>query len=109
MGQALRRGVGEGRGGRGTLSGGRAAGRGRRAGVRSSLRLARICLGALLWPCAPLRAQDRPVRLSEGRFTVVTDEANAALARSLLESALSTDTFPGLARPKSRVTLVIAA
>jgi hypothetical protein len=57
----------------------------------------------------PLQAQDAPVRLSEGRFTVVADRADAPLARSLLEYALSTDTFPGLPRPRERVTLAIAA
>ena len=53
--------------------------------------------------------QTASVRLSEGRLTVVADQANAALARSLLDHALRTDTFPGLPRPRARVTLAIAA
>lgn len=56
----------------------------------------------------PPTAQEARVRLTEGRFTVVADETNGALARSLLEHALRTDTFPGLPRPRARVTLVIA-
>jgi hypothetical protein len=48
-------------------------------------------------------------RLSAGRFTVVADASNEALARSLLEYAIRTDTFPGLRRPRARVTLVIAS
>jgi hypothetical protein len=47
--------------------------------------------------------------LHEGRFTILADRANATLARSLLDRALSTDTFPGLGRPTAAVTLVIAA
>ncbi|MDQ3996926.1 MAG: hypothetical protein M3303_07895 [Gemmatimonadota bacterium] len=65
-----------------------------------------VCMCVLV---PPLRAQDAPIRLSEGRFTVVADRANAPLARSLLEYALSTDTFPGLPRPRARVTLAMAA
>jgi hypothetical protein len=57
----------------------------------------------------PVCAQDPRVRLTEGRFTVVADRRDAALAGSLLEHALRTDTFPGLPRPRARVTLVIAA
>src|SRR5687768_14537183 len=111
MGQALRRGVGEGRGGRGAVETGASCEvRGaRESNVRRQLRLVATCLGVLFSLAATLRAQNPPVILSEGRFTVVADEANAALARSLLESALSTDTFPGLPRPTSRVALVIAA
>ncbi|MFN2566907.1 MAG: peptidase MA family metallohydrolase [Gemmatimonadaceae bacterium] len=40
---------------------------------------------------------------------VSTDARNAALARSLLDYALRTDTFPGLERPRRHVTLAIAA
>jgi peptidase MA superfamily protein len=70
-------------------------------------------LGALLvtvlaatWPAS---AQDGPQRLTKGRFTIVADQGNAPLARSLLEYALQTDTFPGLPRPRARVTVAIAA
>jgi hypothetical protein len=54
-------------------------------------------------------AQDAPIRLAAGRFTVLADQANATLARSLLERAVGADTFPGLPRPSAAVTLVIAA
>jgi peptidase MA superfamily protein len=62
------------------------------------------CVDAL-----PVRAQDPPLRMREGRFTVVADRANAVLASSLLRQALATDTFPGLARPRAPVTIAIAA
>lgn len=89
MGEALRRGGGEG-------------GSGRRA-------VANIALGLLLWPVAAAGAQDAEIRLHQGRFTILADRANATLARSLLERAVSSDTFPGLRRPSAAVTLVIAA
>jgi peptidase MA superfamily protein len=66
-------------------------------------------LVALLGATAPAWAQEGPLRLSEGRFTVVADQNDAQLARSLLEYALQTDTFPGLPRPRARVTIAIAA
>jgi hypothetical protein len=44
-----------------------------------------------------------------GRFTIVADSANLPLARSLVDHALRTDTFPGLPRPRRRVTVAIAA
>ena len=56
-----------------------------------------------------LPAQESPVRLTGGRFTILADRRNAALARSLLERAVASDTFPGLRRPTAAVTLVIAA
>jgi hypothetical protein len=65
-------------------------------------------LPSVLCAAAPARAQEWPVRLTEDRFTVVADRDDAALARSLLEHALQTDTFPGLPRPRARVTLAIA-
>jgi hypothetical protein len=108
MGQALRRGVGKGRGGRGALSGCWGAGAAWQH-VGYLLHVAAVALAAMLSRPVSSQAQDASLRLREGRFTVVADEANAPLARSLLESALSTDTFPGLPRPKSVVTLVIAA
>jgi peptidase MA superfamily protein len=83
----------------------RRSARGGRAGTRA-LSAAII---ALLVAIAPGRAQDGPVRLTEGRFTIVADQGDAPLARSLLEYALRTDTFPGLPRPKARVTVAIAA
>jgi hypothetical protein len=76
-----------------------------------------VCLAAvLLLPVTapasrrpPPASQEARVELSEGRFTVVADQSNRALARSLLEYAVRTDTFPGLPRPRVRVTLAVAA
>jgi hypothetical protein len=48
------------------------------------------------------------VRIDRGRFTAVTDSGDALLARSLLESAMRTDSFPGLPRPRNHVILLIA-
>ena len=56
-----------------------------------------------------LSAQESEVRLHERRFTILADRSNETLARSLLEQAVATDTFPGLPRPTAAVTLVIAA
>jgi hypothetical protein len=58
---------------------------------------------------ASAQAQEPTVRLQHGRFTVLADSANLALAQSLLEHALATDTFPGLPRPRRRVELRIAS
>ena len=48
------------------------------------------------------------VRLDEGRFTVVADRRDDRLARSLLRSALTNDSFPGLPRPRRRVLIAVA-
>jgi hypothetical protein len=73
------------------------------------LSLAAILVSAHVSAPVPLAAQAAPGRLTEGRFTVVADPGNARLARSLLDHALRTDTFPGLPRPRARVTFAIAA
>jgi hypothetical protein len=93
MGQALRRGAAGG-------------GAGRRAA-----RPVVAALVALLLLCAPawLRAQPPARRTDGGRFTFVSAPADLPLARSLLSSALARDTFPGLPRPRARVTIAIAA
>jgi hypothetical protein len=51
---------------------------------------------------------DAPSRLDRGRFTAVFYPSEARLAASLLESAIQSDTFPGLPRPKQQVLLAIA-
>jgi peptidase MA superfamily protein len=56
---------------------------------------------------ARLWAQD-PERLDRGRFTAVFYPPERVLATSLLESAVRTDTFPGLPRPTDRVLLEVA-
>jgi hypothetical protein len=71
--------------------------------------LSSMLVASLGAPAAPLPAQDTPVRLTEGRFTVVAGRENATLARSLLEYGLRTDTFPGLPRPHALVTIAIAS
>jgi hypothetical protein len=53
-------------------------------------------------------AQDAPLRLDGGRFTVVAYPEDAQLARSLLASARRADTFPGLPRPRDRVLIALA-
>ena len=50
-----------------------------------------------------------PLRQRAGRFTVLSDEGDAAFARSLLRAAVAADTFPGLPRPAAAVTIAIAA
>jgi len=56
------------------------------------------------------QAQSSPsgVRLDEGRFTVVADRRDDRLARTLLREALTSDSFPGLPRPRARVLIAIA-
>jgi hypothetical protein len=55
-----------------------------------------------------LVSQEPPERLDRGRFTAVFYPTERALATSLLEGAVSTDTFPGLPRPTQRVLLELA-
>jgi len=49
-----------------------------------------------------------PERLDRGRFTAVFYPSERTLARSLLDGAVKTDTFPGLARPTQRVLIALA-
>jgi hypothetical protein len=66
-------------------------------------------LCALLLGGAPLAAQDEaPRRLDVGRFTAVYFPKDDVLARSLLQYAARTDSFPWLPRPKQRVLIAIA-
>jgi len=53
-------------------------------------------------------ATDGLVRLERGRFTVLHAATDARLAASLAESAVASDTFPGLPRPQVRVQLWVA-
>lgn len=52
--------------------------------------------------------RDPGVRLDAGRFTIVAEQRDARLARSLLAAAQRNDTFPGLPRPKQQVLIAIA-
>jgi hypothetical protein len=54
------------------------------------------------------RAQDAPERLDRGRFTAVFYPSDRTLATALLDAASSTDTFPGLPRPRQRLLVEIA-
>lgn len=67
-------------------------------------------VGGLLPLSAAAQSVDRDpgVRLDAGRFTVVAEQADARLARTLLEVAQQRDTFPGLPRPRARVLIAIA-
>ncbi|MGH7689603.1 MAG: peptidase MA family metallohydrolase, partial [Gemmatimonadaceae bacterium] len=49
-----------------------------------------------------------PIRLDRGRFTVVAYPEDARLARTILETSLSQDTFPWLPRPREHVLIAIA-
>ena len=49
-----------------------------------------------------------PMRLDRGRITAVFYPADQTLARTLLDVAARTDSFPGLPRPRSAVLLEIA-
>jgi hypothetical protein len=47
-------------------------------------------------------------RLDRGRFTIVAFPKDLPLARSLLDAATRSDTFPGLARPTAHVLVAVA-
>jgi len=100
VGKTLRRGSGYGGGWRRAIGGPR----------RASRRLASALLGAALVAGAARAAiaQEAPERLDRGRFTAVFYPTEATLARSLLDAAVATDTFPGLPRPRAQVLLALA-
>ena len=96
------------RGGRGTLNGGRWAKGGGRV-RRFAFTLASILAAALL--IAPSRPSPPPTarcrrtlhsRIDRGRFTAVFYPSEATLAASLLDDAVETDTFPGIAAAHER-------
>jgi len=107
MGQTLRGGLGDGR------AGGRAVVERRASSVkRWALSAKRRALSALLFlslyaPRPALHAQ-APTRLERGRFTIVCFPGDAKLAGALLGRALTTDSFPGLPRPRQHVLIAIA-
>ena len=57
---------------------------------------------------APAQIASPPIRLDEGRFTVVAFPQDLTLAHAVLTRATATDTFPGLPRPTERVLIAIA-
>ena len=87
MGQALRGSAEDGAGGRRTL-------------IRAALLAALVASTAV--------AQEAPERLDRGRFVVLFFPHDRQLAQSLAAHAVSTDTFPGLPRPRQRVIIAIA-
>jgi peptidase MA superfamily protein len=52
--------------------------------------------------------EQAPLRLDRGRFTVVCYPADERLASALLARAVSTDSFPGLPRPRQHILVAIA-
>jgi Peptidase MA superfamily len=95
VGKALRRGVGDGAGRRSTL-------------ISAGRRLLVVAFLCSLAP-RPLAAQaEAPERLDRGRFTAVYFPSERTLARTLLDLAVASDTFPGLRRPRARVLVAIA-
>lgn len=84
----------------------------RRGGWSSGAkRLAPVAgLALLLLFAAPgARAQSSDAqRLDRGRFTIVAYPPDLPLARSLLNQAERTDSFPGLSRPRAPVLIAIA-
>ena len=114
----MRPGVAGGRGGRGAAGdrgvadGQPDAGRRRTDGLRATLRpltRALVLLAASVsLPASVFRLPAQTAQLTSGRFTVVSDPADAMLARALLASATERDSFPGLPRPRLRVTIAIA-
>jgi hypothetical protein len=49
-----------------------------------------------------------PLRIDRGRFTAVFFESEQTLAKSLIDVAIRTDSFPGLPRPQQHVLLELA-
>lgn len=68
----------------------------------------RALLFALSSHPSALAAQDAPVRLDRGRFTMVCYPGDEKLAAALLDRAVATDSFPGLPRPGQRVLIAVA-
>ncbi len=58
-------------------------------------------------PCARGQSSEAQ-RLDRGRFTVVAFPSDLQLARTLLDEAERTDTFPGLPRPRAHALIAIA-
>src|SRR5690349_19829550 len=82
--------------------------RGRRPGAKRLALGARLAL-LLLFAAPGARAQSSEAqRLDRGRFTLVAYPPDLPLARSLLNQAARTDSFPGLPRPRGPVLIAIA-
>ena len=97
MGKALRRRARDGGAWRRSLA----------ARVRRGV-FALVALASSFVASPALIAAQAPIRLDRGRITAVFYPADETLARSLLDIASRSDTFPGLPRPRSPVLLEIA-
>jgi hypothetical protein len=78
---------------------------------RGASSLAAACVACILGAASihPAAAQEgASERIDRGRFTAVFFPDERELATSLLNSAVRTDTFPGLPRPTQRVLLALA-
>ncbi len=93
MGEEVRRGAANGRGGRRAL------------GLRAAVLALALAAGA---PGIARGQASAPIRLDRSRFTVVAYPRDATLAHSILAVALAHDTFPGLPRPREHVLIAIA-
>jgi hypothetical protein len=71
-------------------------------------RLLRAFLAIVLCALPLVARAQQPLRFDRGRFTVAAYPSDEQLAKSLLASAATRDTFPGLPRPKQRVVIAIA-
>jgi hypothetical protein len=89
-------------------AGGRALAGRRRAGRVAGWLTGLILAALALQPRAVAAQDDAPGRLDVGRFTAVYFPQDERLARSLLEQAARTDTFPWLPRPRQHVLIAIA-
>lgn len=67
-----------------------------------------VGLGAALEGQAPGAPPRGASRFDAGRFTILAYPAEHRLARALLETAQSNDSFPGLPRPQRRVIIALA-
>ncbi|MBI3791993.1 MAG: hypothetical protein HY275_14105 [Gemmatimonadetes bacterium] len=87
-----------------------ALGRAGRVAVRRTVARALAAALALAVADIPTLAAQEPglIRHDAGRFSILADARDEPLARALLASAAERDTFPGLARPRQAVIVMIA-
>ncbi len=83
-------------------------GHGRQRGAWRSRFALGITLIAWLLPVCVAAQDEAPLRLNQGRFTVVAFPRDETLARAMAASAAERDTFPGLPRSRDRVLIAIA-
>jgi hypothetical protein len=59
-------------------------------------------------PFSQARIAPVPIQLDRGRFTVLAEPRDLRLARTLLETAVARDSYPGLPRPVAHVIIAVA-